>query len=40
MKERLGDLISFFRSETEAPAVPAAKGKAKTTKKKKKLVAK
>ncbi len=40
MKERLGDLISFFRSETEAPAAPAAKGKAKTTKKKKKLVAK
>ncbi|MHA1939922.1 MAG: hypothetical protein ACW97O_17085, partial [Candidatus Thorarchaeota archaeon] len=41
MKERLGDLITFFRSETEAPAVPAAgKDKAKTAKKKKKLVAK
>jgi hypothetical protein len=40
MKERLGDLISFFRSETETPAVPAkGKAKAKTTKKKK-LVAK
>jgi hypothetical protein len=40
MKERLGDLITFFRSETEAPVVPAADAKAKTTKKKKKLVAK
>ncbi|MHA2140784.1 MAG: hypothetical protein ACXADC_06695 [Candidatus Thorarchaeota archaeon] len=40
MKERLGDLISFFRSETEVPAEPAKGKKAKTTKKKKKLVAK
>ncbi len=37
MKERLGDLITFFRSETEAPTED--KDKAKTTKKKK-LVAK
>jgi hypothetical protein len=41
MKERLGDLITFFRSETEVPATPTADAdKAKTAKKKKKLVAK
>ncbi|MFX0055818.1 MAG: hypothetical protein ACFFAD_12905 [Candidatus Hermodarchaeota archaeon] len=40
MKERLGDLITFFRSETEAPVMPTADEKAKTAKKKKKLVAK
>ena len=40
MRERLGDLITFFRSETEAPVVPTADEKAKTAKKKKKLVAK
>ncbi len=35
MKERLGDLISFFKSEVEQGEVPSAE-----TKKKKKLVAK
>ncbi|MFW9888306.1 MAG: hypothetical protein ACFFER_09000, partial [Candidatus Thorarchaeota archaeon] len=40
MRERLGDLITFFRSETEAPGAPAADAEAKTAKKKKKLVAK
>ncbi len=40
MKERLGDLISFFRSETVAPPKKRAKKPAKGAKKKKKLVAK
>ncbi|MFX1260814.1 MAG: hypothetical protein ACFFAZ_01875 [Promethearchaeota archaeon] len=40
MRERLGDLITFFRSETETPVLPDEDEKAKTAKKKKKLVAK
>ena len=40
MKERLGDLITFFRSEVEEKKPAASKTKSKTSKKKSKLVAK
>jgi hypothetical protein len=41
MKERLGDLISFFRSEMEeGEPAPKKKAKGKAKSKKRKLVAK
>jgi hypothetical protein len=40
MKERLGDLITFFRTEVEEKKPKAAKTKSKASKKKSKLVAK